>query len=50
MVFGIGAVVSFIVAMIAIKKFIGYLQKYGFKAFGVYRIVVGIIILLLMRF
>ncbi|HYD20587.1 MAG TPA: undecaprenyl-diphosphate phosphatase [Flavipsychrobacter sp.] len=49
MVFGIGAVVSFIVAMIAIKKFIGYLQKYGFRAFGIYRIIVGILILLLMR-
>jgi undecaprenyl-diphosphatase len=31
--------------MAAIKFFIGYLQKYGFKVFGYYRIVVGLIIL-----
>ena len=43
----IGSVVAFIVAMIAIKFFITYLQKHGFKAFGVYRIVVGIILLIL---
>lgn len=44
--FGIGTVVAFIVAMIAIKSFISFLQKYGFKMFGIYRVVVGIIILL----
>jgi undecaprenyl-diphosphatase len=44
--FGIGTVVAFVVAMIAIKSFISFLQKYGFKMFGIYRIVVGIIILL----
>ena len=43
--FGIGTVVSFIVAMIAIKTFITYLQKNGFKMFGYYRIIVGIIML-----
>lgn len=37
----IGNVVSFIVALIAIKTFIKYLQKHGFAAFGVYRIIVG---------
>lgn len=41
----VGNVVAFIVAMAAIKFFIGYLQKYGFKVFGYYRIVVGLIIL-----
>lgn len=41
----IGNIVAFIVAMAAIKFFIGYLQKYGFKVFGYYRIVVGLIIL-----
>jgi undecaprenyl-diphosphatase len=43
----IGSVVAFIVAMIAIKFFITYLQKHGFKAFGVYRIIVGIVLLVL---
>jgi undecaprenyl-diphosphatase len=43
----IGNVVAFLVAMAAIKFFIGFLTKYGFKAFGYYRIVVGLVILLL---
>jgi undecaprenyl-diphosphatase len=43
----IGNVVAFIVAMIAIKSFISYLTKHGFKIFGYYRIIVGIIILVL---
>lgn len=41
----VGNVVAFIVAMLAIKFFIGFLQKYGFKVFGYYRIVVGLIII-----
>ena len=41
----IGNAVAFIVAMMAIKFFITFLTKYGFKVFGYYRIVVGIIIL-----
>ena len=36
----VGNVVAFIVAMLAIKGFIKYVQKYGFKAFGWYRIIV----------
>ncbi len=43
----IGNVVAFIVALIAIKGFISYLTKNGFKIFGWYRIVVGTIILVL---
>lgn len=46
-VLAIGAVVSFIVALIAVKSFIAYLQKHGFKMFGIYRIVLGIAILVL---
>ncbi len=48
----IGNVVAFVVAMLAIKFFISFLTKYGFKAFGYYRILAGmtIIILLLMGF
>ena len=44
----IGNVVAFIVAMAAIKFFIGFLTKHGFKAFGYYRIVVGTAILILL--
>ena len=41
----VGNVVAFIVAMLAIKGFIKYVQKYGFKAFGWYRIVLGAVVL-----
>ena len=41
----IGNVVAFIVAMVAIKFFISFLKKYGFRVWGIYRIVVGIILL-----
>ncbi len=41
----VGNVVAFIVAMLAIKFFISYVTKYGFKAFGWYRIIVGGLIL-----
>jgi undecaprenyl-diphosphatase len=41
----IGNIVAFIVAMVAIKFFITTLKKYGFRAWGYYRIVVGIAIL-----
>jgi undecaprenyl-diphosphatase len=47
MLFIVGNVVAFIVALIAIKFFISYLKRYGFKVFGYYRIIVGIILLLL---
>ena len=43
----IGNLTAFIVAMIAIKFFISFLKKYGFKVWGYYRIVLGIILLLL---
>ena len=43
----IGNIVAFIVAMIAIKSFIGFLTKHGFKVFGYYRIAVGLTILIL---
>jgi undecaprenyl-diphosphatase len=44
----IGNIVGFVVAVIAIKSFINYLAKNGFKLFGYYRIIVGSLILLLM--
>jgi undecaprenyl-diphosphatase len=43
----IGNLVAFIVAWIAIRSFINFLNKHGFKLFGYYRIVVGLIILAL---
>ena len=43
----IGNLVAFVVAVLAIKFFIGFLQKHGFKLFGIYRIVAGIVLLLL---
>ena len=42
---GIGNVVAFIVAFLAIRSFIRFLTTHGFKVFGYYRIVVGILIL-----
>lgn len=44
----LGNVVAFVVALLAIKFFIGFVTKYGFKLFGWYRIIVGGIILALM--
>ncbi|MBR5477403.1 MAG: undecaprenyl-diphosphate phosphatase [Bacteroidaceae bacterium] len=41
----VGNVVAFIVAMLAIKFFINFVTKYGFKAFGWYRIIIGGVIL-----
>lgn len=43
----VGNAVAFIVAMIAIKSFIGFLTKHGFKVFGYYRIAIGSAILIL---
>jgi len=47
MLLAVGNVVGFVVAMIAIKGFIRFLTNNGFKIFGYYRIVVGLIILVL---
>lgn len=44
----IGNVVAFVVALLAIKFFIGFVTRYGFKAFGYYRIVVGGLILVML--
>lgn len=44
----LGNVVAFVVGLLAIKFFIGFVTKYGFKFFGYYRIVVGSIILIMM--
>ena len=44
----VGNVVAFVVALLAIKFFISFVTKYGFKAFGWYRIVVGGLIIVMM--
>lgn len=44
----IGNIVAFIVALLAIKFFISFLQKHGFKLFGYYRIALGLILLALL--
>ena len=44
----VGNAVAFIVALLAIKFFISFVTKYGFKAFGWYRIVLGGLILILL--
>ena len=44
----VGCVVSFIVALLAMKWFVSFLAKYGFKWFGWYRIIVGIIIIIML--
>ena len=41
-----GMVVSFIVSIVAIKFLLGYIKKNDFKAFGVYRIVLGVLVIL----
>jgi undecaprenyl-diphosphatase len=46
----VGNLVAFVVAMLAIKFFITYLQKHGFKIFGYYRIIVGAVLLILLAF
>lgn len=43
----IGNLVAFVVAFVAVRSFIGYLQKHGFKLFGYYRIIVGTIIIIM---
>lgn len=42
----IGCVVAFIVALLAIKGFVNFLTKYGFAAFGWYRIIVGLVLII----
>ena len=44
----LGCVVAFSVALLAMKWFVAFLTKYGFKAFGIYRIIVGSIIIILL--
>ncbi|MGZ3773127.1 MAG: undecaprenyl-diphosphate phosphatase [Pseudobdellovibrionaceae bacterium] len=43
----LGSVIAFVVAMAAIKFFIGVVTRYGFRGFGYYRLVVGLFILIM---
>lgn len=43
----VGNIVAFIVALLAIKFFINFVKKYGFKIWGIYRIVLGVALLIL---
>ena len=44
----LGCAVAFVVALLAMKWFVAFLTKYGFKAFGIYRIIVGTVIIVLL--
>ncbi len=44
----VGCVVSFVVALLAMRWFVSFLTKYGFKVFGWYRIIIGIIIIVML--
>ena len=47
-ILGISSVVTFFVSILVIRYFIGFLKKHGFKVWGYYRIVVGLVMLLLL--
>lgn len=42
----VGSIISFVVAYGVIVKFMGYIKKHDFKVFGIYRIILGIIVLI----
>lgn len=46
-ILGISSIITFFVAIIVIRFFIGFLQKHGFKVWGYYRIIVGTVMLFL---
>jgi undecaprenyl-diphosphatase len=44
----LGNAVAFVVALLAIRLFVGFVAKYGFRAFGIYRIIAGGILLIML--
>lgn len=46
----VGMVVSFLVSIVAIKFLLGYIKKNDFKAFGVYRIILGLLVIVYFAF
>jgi undecaprenyl-diphosphatase len=43
-----GSFVAFVVSLMSIKWLMGYIKKRDFKVFGVYRIVIGIVVILML--
>jgi undecaprenyl-diphosphatase len=48
MLLGVSSIVTFVVAIIVIRLFIGFLKKHGFRVWGYYRIVIGLVMLFLL--
>lgn len=46
---GLGSVIAFIVSLVVIKWLMGYIKKKSFRIFGIYRIILGILVLLLLK-
>jgi undecaprenyl-diphosphatase len=46
-ILALGNVIGFLVAIVAIKAFISYLTKHGFRFFGYYRVIMGLIIIIM---
>jgi undecaprenyl-diphosphatase len=46
-ILGIGALISFIVAIVTVKFFINFIKEHGFRVFGFYRIIIGTLLLIL---
>ena len=46
----VGMLVAFIVSIVAIKFLLGYIKKNDFKAFGVYRIILGLLVIVYFAF
>ena len=44
----LGNVMAFMVALLAIRLFVGFVAKYGFRAFGIYRIIAGGLLLIML--
>ena len=44
-ILGVGCIVAFVVSLIAIKWLMGFVRRHDFKCFGVYRIILGIVVL-----
>ena len=43
----IGMIVAMLISLIVIKNLLNYIKKHGFKVFGIYRIILGIVILVI---
>ncbi|MBE6689501.1 MAG: undecaprenyl-diphosphate phosphatase [Ruminococcaceae bacterium] len=46
MILAVGMITAFVVSILALKFLVGYVRKHDFKAFGVYRIALGVVIIL----